>query len=128
MKVRIMAHIYPSEEEKKVVEAVKNVFPTIEIKTNDDVIEGESKDLRSLEKLKNKLGLQAIRDSARREIKKRMSDDSMEFSLNKQAATVDKVSFSYGEAPLGEIDVKIEADNPNEILNYLAPNKKKREG
>ncbi len=126
MKIKIKAKLYPSEDREKVTQAVKNIFPAVQLETLDDRIEGESSDPGSLENLKNKLGLQAIRDSARREIRKGKTESSIEFSLNKQAATVDKVSFSDGDTPLGSIKVTIETKRPDEIMNYLAPSQKEK--
>ena len=126
MKVEVEARIYPSEDSEKVEEAVSNIFPTLDLEVKDQMVKGSSKDPKSLEPLRNKLGLQAIRDSARREIKKGLVENSVRFSLNKQAATVDKISFSTGDTPLGTIDVTIEAKNINQVVDFVAPSKDKR--
>lgn len=126
MRVEARAEIYPSENPEKVASAVKNIFPDLTLEIEDERIKGDSNDPEVLENLKNKLGLQAIRDSARRELRNSRKEKSLQFSLNKQAATVGKISFSKGNTPLGPIKVKIESDNLDDLIDYLAPSKKKR--
>lgn len=121
MRLLVKTEINPSEDPEKVVESVENIFPQVDLEISKDRVKGESEDLESLDNLKNLLGLQAIRNSARRELKKGKSSESIRFSLNKQAATVKKVSFSKGDTPLGAIDVKIEYDRPDDLIDYLAP-------
>lgn len=126
MKVKVKAKIYPSEDSEKVVEAVNNLFPSIDFEILGDFVKGESDELESLEDFRNRLGLHAIRDSARRELKKGKKEDSVHFYLNKQSATVDRVNFSNGDTPLGPIEVVVETKNPDDFIDYLAPGKKER--
>lgn len=126
MKVEVKAEVYPSEDPEKVIEAIRNVFPSIEINFKGNCLVGKSKNLESLKNLKNKLGLQAIRDTARRKLRKGKKGNSIRFSLNKQTATVGKVNFSDDETPLGPIEVKIEAKNADELIDYLAPSREQR--
>ncbi|KXB05263.1 hypothetical protein AKJ49_01185 [candidate division MSBL1 archaeon SCGC-AAA382A03] len=126
MEIKVKTKIHPSEDVEKVIESVENIFPSIDFNIDDDFLKGKSEELKSLENFRNKLGLQAIRDSARRELKKGSSRNKIRFSLNKQAAMVDKISFSHGETPLGPIRVSIESEDPEELINYLAPSKKEK--
>lgn len=126
MKVKVEAKIHPSEDPKKVLGAINNLFPTLEFELKDEKLIGESDKLESLENFKNKLGLQAIRDSARRELKKERRENSLTFRLNRQAATVDKVSFSGGNTPLGPIKVSITSQRIEELIDFLAPPKGQR--
>lgn len=126
MKIKVKAKINPSEDPDKVAKAVNNLFPSLEFDVEDDRIKGESDKLESLEDFKNKLGLQAIRDSARREFKKNKEESRIHFLLNKQAAFVDNISFSNINTPLDPIEVQIKADNIDDLINYLAPGKKER--
>lgn len=127
MKVRVKTTIHPSEDPQKVKKAVLNIFPSIELELEESKVSGKSNRLDSLENLKNKLGLQAIRDSARRELRKRQKENSIRFFLNKQVAKVSKVNFSDGNTPLDPIEISIEAKDIEKILNYLAPTQKERE-
>ncbi len=126
MQIKVEAKIHPSEDPEKVREAVEALFPELEIKISDDYLIGKSKDLEALETFKNQLGLQAIRDSARREIKKSKEEGSLHFFLNRQAATVHKISFSGQDTPLGPIKVFIESEDIDNTIDYLAPGKEKR--
>lgn len=126
MIIRVKAKINPSEDPEKVENAIKNIFPSIDIETTESYVKGKSKGLKPLENLRNKLGLQAIRDTARKRLQKGKSEDSLNFYLNKQAATVDKVSFSDGETPLGSIEVSIKSKKSNKLVDYLAPSKDER--
>jgi len=126
MKVEVRACVHPSENPEKVASAVKNIFPDLTLTIEDKKVKGDSTDSEILENFKDRLGLQAIRDSARRELKNRRKENSLQFLLNKQAATVSKISFSNGNTPLGSIKVKIESDNLDELIDHLAPSKKKR--
>lgn len=126
MRIKVEAKIHPSEDPEKVREAVETLFPELEIKISDDYLIGKSKDFEALKTFKNKLGLQAIRDSARREFKKSKEGDSLRFFLNRQAATVHKISFSGQDTPLGPIEVFIESEDIDDIIDFLAPGKEKR--
>lgn len=125
IEITIKTSIKPSENQEKIEQAVKNLFPEIEIEKNDYLI-GKGSGLDCLENLKNKLGLQSIRDSARRELKKGKKGEEIKFLLNKQAATVDKINFTNGEAPLGPIEVSIKSNDPESLIDYLAPSQKER--
>lgn len=126
MKIEVNAKIHPSEDPDKVTEAVENIFPEINLSVEENQVKGKSTNKNSLEKLKNKIGLQAIRDTARKELEKNREKKSIRFSLNKQVATVDKVNFSTGETPLGSIEVRIEARDIEGLIDYLAPKKEER--
>ncbi len=126
MRIKVKAKIRPSEDSGKVREAVESIFPKLDIKISDYRLIGKSTNFEALETFKNKLGLQAIRDSARREFKKSKEGNSLHFNLNRQAATVDRISFSGQDTPLGPIKVMIEAEEIDEIINYLAPGKGQR--
>jgi hypothetical protein len=126
MKVEVKASIYPSEDPDKVLEAVENIFPEIDFDLKEDFVEGSSSDLSSLERFKNLLGIQAIRDSARRVIRNGRGEGKIKFYLNKQVATVSKINFSEGETPLGPIEVTIEAENVERMTDFIAPKKEQR--
>ena len=128
MKIKVEAEIKPSEDPTKVERAIKNIFPEIDFKNDGDFLKGESNKLEALENLKNKLGLQAIRDSARRKLKSGKRNDKILFQLNKQAATVSKINFYEAETPLGPIKVSIESEKTEDIIDYLAPKKENRKG
>lgn len=119
MEVRVKADIKPSEDPDKVFEGVKTLFPDLDYEFNDKELVGKGEGLEVLETFKNKLGIQSIRDSARRELNKAKKGDKLFFLLNRQAATVHKVSFSDGDTPLGPIEIEIFSEDLDGLVDYL---------
>lgn len=121
MRINVRAGIHPTEDSDKLEKAIRKIFPKLELSTSEDHLEGESTNLKVLEDLKNQLALQAIRDSARKVLRKGREDKIIRFNINRQAATVSKVSFTEGETPLGPIEIEIQSKKPDLVINYLAP-------
>lgn len=120
MKIKVRAKVHPTEDLGKLEEAIKSIFPKLEFSQTGDYLEGESDNPEVLEHLKNQLGLQAIRDSARKALRSGR-EDLIHFKINRQAATVNKISFTEGETPLGPIEVEIRSEEPDLVIDYLAP-------
>ena len=127
-KVRVFAHVNPTEVQEKVEQAILNFFP-VTLELQDDAIPwlyGEG-DLESLRRLHLRLREERILDTARRLLLNGIDGDSGEstrFGLNKQVAYIGKLNFPAGEESLGSIEVEISADNENELLtiiDWLAP-------
>jgi len=121
LKLRVETKINPTESRDKVEEAVKRIFPALQLELRGDSLVGKSSQPKVLENLHQQLQLQAIRSSARKVLRAGREDDAVRFMLNKQAATVSKVSFTDGESPLGPIVVTIQASDPDLLIDYLAP-------
>ena len=127
IKVYVEAEINQTESEDKVKQAVQNIFGNVEIKVQPIYkgarLTAETKGLESLTKLYNLLRRERIRDAARRALFDGLSGKTISFCLNKQVAFAGHVSFSkeIAESPLGPIKVKIECENPRELIDWLAP-------
>jgi predicted RNA binding protein with dsRBD fold (UPF0201 family) len=127
IKVHVEAEINPTESEDKVKQAVKSIFGDIETKVQPIYkgarLTAETKGLESLTKLYNLLRRERIRDAARRALFEGLNGKTILFCLNKQVAFAGHVSFSkeIAESPLGPIKVKIECENPRELIDWLAP-------
>lgn len=125
--VYVEAEINPTESEEKVKRAVENIFGNIQFKTQPlykgSLLTAEAKGLEALTKLYNLLRRERIRDAARGVLFNGLSGKTISFCLNKQVAYAGHVSFSEetAESPLGPIKVKIECDNPRELIDWLAP-------
>ncbi|MGC8896059.1 MAG: RNA-binding domain-containing protein [Candidatus Bathyarchaeia archaeon] len=125
--VYVETEINPTESEEKVKRAVENVFGNIQIKTQPlnkgSLLTAEAKGLEALTKLYNLLRRERIRDAARGVLFKGLSGNTISFCLNKQVAYAGHISFSeeMAESPLGPVKVKIECDNPKELIDWLAP-------
>jgi hypothetical protein len=125
--VYIEVEINPTESEDKVKQAIENVFGNVETKIQPiykrGLLTAETKGLESLTKLCNLLRRERIRDAARGVLFDGLDGKTISFCLNKQVAFAGHVSFSkeIAESPLGPIKVKIECENPRELIDWLAP-------
>lgn len=126
MKLRVETEVRATEDQTKVEAAIKRIFPTLQLNRANNYLIGESSDVRTLDRLHQLLRLQAILDSARKVMRAGRQDNTVRFMLNKQVATVSKVSFTNDESPLGPIIVTIEASDIERLIDYLAP--RTREG
>jgi len=125
--ITVEAEIRPTESERKVKQAILNVFTPdhveIERRENIKVIVAKAYSLRGLQKLHRLLRTQRILDAARSIMEKGVRGNTLTFHLNKQVALQGKVSFTeaYGESPMGPITVTIEGIDPREVIDWLAP-------
>jgi len=121
LKLRVETEVRATEDQTKVEATIKRIFPTLQLNRVGNYLIGESSDVRALDRLHQLLRLQAILDSARKVMRAGRQDDLVQFMLNKQVATVSKVSFTGDESPLGPIVVTIEASDIERLIDYLAP-------
>jgi predicted RNA binding protein with dsRBD fold (UPF0201 family) len=117
--IRVYCPVFPSEDPEKVMRAVNNIFPDMELSTEDDAIRG---DTANLEHFASQIRRQQILDSARSILMKgRRGDERTVFNMNKQAAFAGKISFTEERTILGTINVTITADNITGYIEALAP-------
>jgi len=137
LQVRVETPLNPTEDSDKVSRAVHNLFPNAglhEIRTDERhaKLEATMSSLQDLENLKTILRQEVIRDAARRILLQSVSGSTIVVYLNKQAAFAGKASFCerYDESPLGPITLTITAENPAELVDWLAPSSraKRRSG
>lgn len=126
MRVHIEAEVRPTEDPAKVETAIKKIFPTLQLDRVKNSFVGESSEVETLDRLHQLLRLRMVLDSARSIMRKGRRGNMVRFMLNKQVATVGKVSFTDGESPLGPIVVTLEAPDIERLIDYLAP--RTREG
>jgi predicted RNA binding protein with dsRBD fold (UPF0201 family) len=125
--LRVEVEVNPTESEDNVKRAVENVFGNIPVQTKSShkrsLLIAEAKGLETLTKLYNLLRRERIRDAARRALYEGLTGKTINFFLNKQVAFAGHVSFSkeVAESPLGPIKVKIECEDPKELIDWLAP-------
>ena len=96
--------------------AVRNLFPDARIEVRDGVLEGTTD---NLDRLREKIRTQRIRDTARRQFLTGRRGDRSTVHLSKQAASVGVVNFAAG-GPLGDILVEIESDDLAAVIDYVA--------
>lgn len=119
--IEAKADIYPTEDLDKVIEAISNIFNYDDLIIEDDKL-SITGDLSCLFPFKESLEQRQIRDTARRMLEKGLNEHSncITFKINKQAAYAGVINLVDGElSPLGEIDVTLRTDNPEEIINWL---------
>jgi len=127
VRVYVEVEVNPTESEEKVKRAIENIFGNIQTKIQPiykgGLLTAEAKGLEALTKLYNLLRRERIRDAARGALFEGLSGKTISFCLNKQVAFAGHVSFSkeVAESPLGPIKIKIECENPRELINWLAP-------
>ncbi|MHC1604415.1 MAG: RNA-binding domain-containing protein [Candidatus Methanofastidiosia archaeon] len=119
MRIEIKTTIYPTEDEEKIMSALKNIFPKIGFNRKENTVMGFSNNLEDLAVLKELIAKQGIRDTARHVLKENKTKNTITFSLNKQVATVGKVNFS-NDCPMGPIRVRVSGD-VGAICDFLAP-------
>ena len=124
--VFVTAEIYPTETADNVKTAVDNVLGNAQITIKSDVkgsiLTAIAKGQDSLIKLRSILRNDRIRDASRRLLFKSIRNNMLSFCLNKQVAFAGHVSFSEEtmESPLGPIRFSIEAEHPQQLVEWLA--------
>jgi predicted RNA binding protein with dsRBD fold (UPF0201 family) len=119
--VRTKAH--RTESREKVEDAVLNLFPDAEFEETEERDEdlelvataGEE----SVERLRELIDEQEINETAYEKLHEAKLGDTLAFSLSKQPATVGRVNFDVGGHELGAVHVRIEADDPDALVEYV---------
>ncbi|RLG89725.1 MAG: hypothetical protein DRO36_07285 [Candidatus Hecatellales archaeon] len=121
------AKIYPTEDAGKVKTAIENLFSSLNFKLEkEDEIQTLifwSEKMESLQKMKNILRQDQVRDAVRIFLYGRIDGNRLKFWLNKQVAYAGHASLCepYGESPLGPIEVEIECEDPKKLIDWLSP-------
>jgi predicted RNA binding protein with dsRBD fold (UPF0201 family) len=117
--VRVYCPVFPSEDPEKVMMAVNNIFPDMQLNAEDNGVSGET---HTLVHFAEQIRKQRILDTARSVmIKGRRGDNRTVINMNKQAAFAGKISFTEERTILGTINVTITVDNVTEYIEALAP-------
>ena len=125
MTLHVETEINPTETETKVRMAVGNIFGNISMDSaqysQGNILIGQTKDYDSLFKFRNLLRQDRIRDAARKALFRGTKHNIISFCFNKQVAFAGHISFSeeVAESPLGPIKVRIECENPKQIVEWL---------
>ena len=116
VRVRIRTPCRETESLAKVKIAILNLFPDAVFSREDDEVEAEA---ASLERFREKVRSQKIRDSARGALLHGVTGSRVRISLNKQAAYAGRVSFG-ADSPLGDLEVEFEGDEPEALIDGIA--------
>jgi len=126
IRVHVEVEIHSTESEEKVRQAVENVFGSMQTQSEalhkGNLLIAETQGQEGLTKLYNLLRRERIRSAARKVLLEGLDKKTINFCLNKQVAFAGHVSFSkeVAESPLGPIKVRIECENPRELVSWLA--------
>ena len=114
MIVKLKSRIKPTEDEKKVINAVKNIFKDAKVVVEDNQLIGEAEDIGRFKEL---LRSQAILDTARMVLEKGIVGNSTKFNINKQAAFAGLVNFDKDIH--GGIFVKLIAEEDEDLMKLI---------
>lgn len=118
--------LHLTEDRMKVEECFKNILenPQIEEEINQEVVflVIKSTERKNLSIIRDKLRHQRILDSVRKLLLHNMTENSVKFFLNKQAAYSGRIHFvkdPKNEDFLGPIEFTIIDDNIKDIIDWL---------
>lgn len=116
--ITLRCPVNPSEDPEKVRDAVLSVFPDAELELRDGGFEGTAP---TLDHFSMQIRRQRILDATRGLLLKGRHGDRTRILLNKQVATVGKVSFADRNPVLGGIEVTIRDDDIDALIDRVAP-------
>jgi predicted RNA binding protein with dsRBD fold (UPF0201 family) len=125
--IHVETDVNPTESEEKIQKAIWNIFGDLNVEINltqrGKVLSVDAKGLDGLSTLRSVLRKDHIRDASRKALFRGLLGTTLIFYLNKQVAFSGHVSFSEAEAesPLGPIKVTIKTDDPQQLIDWLAP-------
>ena len=116
--------INPSEDPKKVEQAITNILFDVDVKINTEALKATSKSLESLEKIYESIHSHRSKNAYRRQLNQNLRDESSWFYLNKQAAFANVVALcsESEDSPLGPIKIVLSSKNIDTILEWLVFN------
>ncbi len=117
--VTVSCPVYPSEDPEKVKAALLSIFPTGDFVLADGTMSGSADLVRFSELIRR----QKILDTARSQMQKgiRKGKGFTVFSLNKQVATVGKISFVDYRTALGTVSVTVSDEDLDALIDRVAP-------
>ncbi len=115
--VHLCARCFPTEDRGKVADALRALFPDAVVE-GDDPVSARANDIAVFSE---QLAKQRIRAAARKVMLRGIEGDEVRFRLNKQVATVGKISFSEEDHPLGDVEVTLRSSDARALVDRLAP-------
>ncbi len=116
--ISLFCPVNPSEDPDKVREAVLSLFPDAELELGEKGLVGTAP---GLDRFSAQIRRQRILDATRAVMIKGMRDNRTRLLLNKQVATVGKISFADRNPVLGGIEVSIVDDDLQSLIDRVAP-------
>ena len=116
--VSISCPVKPSEDPEKVRSAILSIFPDAVLEENEDRFSGTAPGLDRFSQLIRK---QKILDATRAVLIAGIRGNRTRMLLNKQVATVGKISFSDKKPVLGAIEVFVEDEDLVALIDRVSP-------
>ena len=125
-KIDAYCFINPSEDPKKVEQAINNILVDVDVKINNESLRATSSSLESLQKIYEAINSHQSKNAYRRQLNQNMSDESSWFYLNKQAAFTNSVALcsESEESPLGPIKIILNSKKIQTVIEWLISNRK----
>tara|TARA_B100000029_G_scaffold231462_1_gene228891 strand:- start:1341 stop:1724 length:384 start_codon:yes stop_codon:yes gene_type:complete len=119
--IQIFCEINPSEDPEKVMLAISNIFPDIELEVSNSNVSGKTNDVQALSQISKSIHEKNIKNAYQRILKKNNDGDSTWFYLNKQAAFVNTVALcsEANESSLGPIKVILRSNDVEQIIDSI---------
>ena len=132
IKIIIETQLKPTEDPKKVETAIKNIIGIENIiitQNKKNMLISKTKNQKALDKIYEKIRDKHIFGVTRRLLMQNKTKDNTWIYFNKQAAFVNVYNICENEidTPLGHIKVTINTDEPQKIIDWLAPSKNNHE-
>jgi hypothetical protein len=123
-KIDVYCSVNPSEDPKKVEQAITNVLVDVNVKINNGILNATSTNLESLGKIYEAIHSHRSKNAYRHQLNQNLRDDSSWFYLNKQAAFVNTIALcsESDDSPLGPIKIVLNSKNIDTIIEWLVFN------
>jgi len=123
-KIDAYCPINPSEDPKKVEQAISNILDDVDISFTKESLKATSSDLESLQKIYESIHSHQSKNAYRRQLNQNLRDDSSWFYLNKQAAFANTIALcsESEESPLGPIKIVLTSKDIDVIIEWLVFN------
>ena len=120
-KIEAYCEINPSEDPKKIEQAMTNVLSNAELKTSTASIVATSREIESLSKIRESIQRHRSQNVYLRFLDDNLDGDETWFYLNKQAAFASTVSLCEhaDESALGPIKITIRSKGIERIIEWL---------
>ena len=120
-KIDVYCSINPTEDPKKVEQAITNILVDVDVKINKETLKATSQSLESLQKIYEAIHSHKSKNAYRRQLNQNLRDESSWFYLNKQAAFANTVALcsESEESPLGPIKIILNSKNIDTVIEWL---------
>lgn len=120
-KITGYCQIHPSEDPKKIHQAISNILPYSEIHIEDETAKISANNLKSLGRIFETMHSRKSQRAYLRHMKRNLNDSSTWFYLNKQAAYANNVALcdEADESPLGPIKIILHSNRIEEVMDWL---------